>query len=198
MVLLVRPEESEVVDPRFFAPFGNIGFFGPVSRTALQTGSKLGGITGFFDDIAKFFSKGGATPTTKALGVVSRGGVQGARDSRSAVSTVAEIITSKPTQGLIQTTTKGGNVFFKVGSGSGVLPKVPKLFSSTPISKNLLIGTTGAGVVGVTTGALLFTEEGQEFTEGIGNFGEQFVKFVADNPLIVAGVVGLGVLVALK
>jgi len=40
-------------------------------------------------------------------------------------------------------------------------------------------------------GLLTQTEGGQELTEGIGDVGAQISKFASENPLIVAGIVGI-------
>ncbi len=158
--------------------------FTPTGAIA-KTGEKVvSSLTSFFSRL--FGSKATLPATTGLITVATTGARGGGAPFRLSTTVLGE---RASTFGLQSVITKPAI------SSTTNLARITNPFTGK-INPNLVLGAGIAGVAGASIFQLTGTEEGREFTEGLGNFGEQLTQFATDNPLILLGVVVIaGVLV---
>jgi hypothetical protein len=138
-------------------------------------GEKL--TTGLFSAITKLFTKSIPAKTITQTAFTTGG--------RTAGSTFRQSSTITPA--LISGTTV-----------KATIPKTLPVFKAQPISKNLALTTVGLTSVLGTTALLTQTPGGEKFTKEITDTAASITNFAQQNPLIIAGVVGLGIILAVK
>jgi hypothetical protein len=173
----ITPPPTPVSGEAFqLSPLDVLAFL-PIGTIA-KGGEKL--TSGLFSAITKLFPKAAILPASKTVTqtAFTVGG-------RAAGSTFRQSATITPA--LISGTTV-----------KATIPKTIPVFKAQPISKNLALATVTAGSVLGTTALLTQTEGGEKFTEEITDTAASITNFAQQNPLIIAGIVGLGIIMAVK
>ena len=147
---------------------------------AIRTGAEKVSAN-IFTSISKFFAPKAILPTVKTVTSAIGGRVPG-----SPLRQVASIGGEKSSVFGISQVEASTSIFSKF--------TVPKLVSPSAGTKILIGG--GLGVTGLTL--LTQTEGGKDLAAGVGSFAENITKFATENPLIIAAIVGIGLITVIK
>lgn len=161
--------------------------FTPVSQ-GVKVGEKV--TTSIFSQISRLFAPKTTIPLTEGVITVTGSGLRGGFGApfRSAGSVLGERSSTFGINPISQTVVKQTNPFF---------PKISSPFVGKLNSNIAGLGVISGGILG-TSLVLTQTKEGQDLTEGVGNFTTQITDFAQKNPLIIAGVVGIMLIGVLK
>ena len=149
---------------------------------AIRTGAEKVSAN-IFTSISKFFAPKAILPTVKTVSSAIGGRVPGVR---SPLSQVASVGGEKSSVFGISQVEASTSIFSKF--------TVPKLVSPSAGTKILIGG--GLGVTGLTL--LTQTQGGKDLAAGVGSFTENITKFATENPLIIAAIVGIGLITVVK
>ena len=153
---------------------------------AIRTGAEKVSAN-IFTSISKFFAPKAILPTVKTVTSAIGGRVPG-----SPLRQVASIGGEKSSVFGISQVEASTSIFSKF-----TVPKLASPFTGKIPTKGALV----LGGIGLTTASifqLTGTQEGRDLTAGVGDFTENITKFATENPLIIAAIVGIGLITVVK
>ena len=154
---------------------------------AIRTGAEKVSAN-IFTSIGKFFAPKAILPTTKLV----TSATIGARFPGAPLRTVASVGGEKSSVFGLSQVEASTSIFSKF-----TVPKLASPFTGKIPTKGALV----LGGIGLTTASifqLTGTQEGRDLAAGVGDFTENITKFATENPLIIAGIVGIILIGAIK